>query len=572
MRPTLHCIEALVGVLGVFFLCGTELRSQSPAALSGVVSSQEADQMEGVLVSAKREGSNVTLSVVSDNQGRYSFLGSRLQPGDYQLNTRAPGYDLDNPGVVKVEANKTTQLNLRLQKTKDLAAQMTPADWFLSNPEIKKWLVDDQSLWFPQDCAGCHSLAPIMTSKYQARMWPAILRRMASYDSASINDPGEVKVPVVSETARRSSLGNLDEFSRFLASINLSSRPDGTWPFELKTMPRPSGRGTKVVLTEYQLPRRESQPHDVVVDRHGMVWYNDHGNQYIGKLNPQTGEVKEWLVPGVASPEEAIGDASGRPHFERRQDNIQGDLWFGNVKVNVDTDELTVGHGPIQADGMVWRTRSSEMRLQQRGAAPADADMMGEGISEVLKIDPKTGETVKRYSGPTRPMSFYGGVKADSQGNLYGSSLHYGVVGIMNGQSGEWAFVPAPSTTKNGKSAGPRRNHMDAQDRFWYAQYYSGGIGVFDPKSWTIKEWPLHPYALPYGIGVDKNGEAWAAGKGTDYLYRLNPATGEVTTYWRGSFLYGQSRQLFVDNTTTPVTVWVGHNHKAAIVRVQPLD
>jgi len=31
-------------------------------------------------------------------------------------------------------------------------------------------------------------------------------------------------------------------------------------------------------------------------------------------------------------------------------------------------------------------------------------------------------------------------------------------------------------------------------------------------------------------------------------------------------------RRVFVDNSTTPVTFWVGSNHGASIVRLQPLD
>jgi virginiamycin B lyase len=29
---------------------------------------------------------------------------------------------------------------------------------------------------------------------------------------------------------------------------------------------------------------------------------------------------------------------------------------------------------------------------------------------------------------------------------------------------------------------------------------------------------------------------------------------------------------MFVDNSTTPVTFWVGSNHGASIVRIEPLD
>jgi len=31
-------------------------------------------------------------------------------------------------------------------------------------------------------------------------------------------------------------------------------------------------------------------------------------------------------------------------------------------------------------------------------------------------------------------------------------------------------------------------------------------------------------------------------------------------------------RRVFVDNSTTPPTFWVGNNHQASIVRLEPLD
>src|SRR5258705_2485410 len=55
-------------------------QTQPPAALAGRITSAEEGAMEGVLVSAKSPGS-VTITVVSDEQGRYSFPSSKLQPG-----------------------------------------------------------------------------------------------------------------------------------------------------------------------------------------------------------------------------------------------------------------------------------------------------------------------------------------------------------------------------------------------------------------------------------------------------------------------------------------------------------
>jgi hypothetical protein len=62
--------------------------------LSGQVSSAQEGQMEGVLVSARKHGSTITTTVVSDAQGHYAFPAGRLAPGHYTLATRAIGYDL----------------------------------------------------------------------------------------------------------------------------------------------------------------------------------------------------------------------------------------------------------------------------------------------------------------------------------------------------------------------------------------------------------------------------------------------------------------------------------------------
>jgi len=60
---------------------------------------------------------------------------------------------------------------------------------------------------------------------------------------------------------------------RFLASINLSQ--SSTWDYQLKQFPRPKGKATQVVYTEYDLPRPTIEPHDVIVDPDGMAWYSN---------------------------------------------------------------------------------------------------------------------------------------------------------------------------------------------------------------------------------------------------------------------------------------------------------
>src|ERR1700737_3381414 len=63
--------------------------SRDPVALTGRLTSVEEGPMEGVLVSAKKTGSPVTITVVSDRDGRYRFPETRLEPGPYALQIRA---------------------------------------------------------------------------------------------------------------------------------------------------------------------------------------------------------------------------------------------------------------------------------------------------------------------------------------------------------------------------------------------------------------------------------------------------------------------------------------------------
>src|ERR1700722_5761726 len=105
------------------------VRASSPAALRGVVTSHEEGRMEGVVVSARREGANFTVSVVSDAEGKYSFPRTHLESGKYALTIRAVGYDLLGPGQVEITNGRTATADLKLGKTKDLASQMSSMEW-----------------------------------------------------------------------------------------------------------------------------------------------------------------------------------------------------------------------------------------------------------------------------------------------------------------------------------------------------------------------------------------------------------------------------------------------------------
>jgi streptogramin lyase len=112
---------------------------------------------------------------------------------------------------------------------------------------------------------------------------------------------------------------------------------------------------------------------------------------------------------------------------------------------------------------------------------------------------------------------------------------------------------------------------MDAQDRLWFGEYRGDRIGMFDTRTGQFKEWKLNTrWASPYDAVLDKNEEAWTGSMITDLVTRLNTGSGEMVDYLLPRTT--NIRRVFVDNTTTPVTFWVGSNHGASIVKVEPLD
>jgi len=150
-------------------------QAQQPAALTGVVSSSEEGPMEGVVVRAKGSGGTVTIAVVTDREGRYRFPQARLEPGQYSLRIRAVGYDLESDATASVVAERTTMADLKLRRTRDLAAQLTNTEWLASFPGT-----DDQKASI-RGCAHCHSLELMTRSRHDADEFVAVVERMSGY-------------------------------------------------------------------------------------------------------------------------------------------------------------------------------------------------------------------------------------------------------------------------------------------------------------------------------------------------------------------------------------------------------
>jgi streptogramin lyase len=545
---------AAVAALAFSVLQSMPACAQAAAALTGKVTSAEEGAMEGVLVSAKK--GSITTTVVTDKDGRFSFPANRLTPGQYTLRIRAIGYDLDNGSAVDIVAQKTTTHDLKLRKTEDLAAQMSNGEWMASVPG------SDRDKGVMLNCLGCHTLERAMRSPHDADTFMKVtLPRMQGYVNQSIpahpqlrkgerrmEERGDQRVQIYRSAAE------------FLSRVNLGS--DSTWKFELKTFPRPSGRATRVIYTEYDLGRETIEPHDVIVDANGIAWYSSFGEQFLGRLDPKTGEVKEYAVP-----EHKPGFPTG---FLGLRSDRAGNLWLGNMYqatiVKFDPKTETFQYWPLPTEQNI---DAAQVNMVSPQGSHVDGKVWAQnnGFAGVHRLDIATGqiETWEPFKGAPEPHNIYD-VIPDSQNNVYFTDFRLRHIGRIDAKTGEVKLFAVPTP-----ASAPRRGMMDAQDRLWFGEYRGDRIAMFDTRTEEFKEWVVTPrWSAPYDVTIDKNEEAWTGSMVTDLVTRLNTKNGESVNY-----LLPRStniRRVFVDNSTTPVTFWVGSNHGASIVRLEPLD
>jgi streptogramin lyase len=553
--------KMLMSVGLAFALAGAGLlpaRAQTPAALTGQVTSGEEGAMEGVLVSAKKAGSTVTITVVSDAQGNYSFPATKLEPGQYSLRIRAVGYDLDRPASVDLAAQQPAKYDLKLRKTEDLAAQLSNAEWLASFPGT------DQQKNAMLGCVGCHTLERVARSTHKPDDFIHVtLPRMQGYVNQSIPAApqlrrGERRMEERGDQRVQVYRGMAD----FLGGVNLSSGPQ--WSYALKTLPRPKGRSTRVVITEYDLPRETIQPHDVVIDSDGIAWYSSFGEQFLGRLDPKTGKASEYPVP-MHKP----GFPTG---FLGLRTDKAGDLWLGNMyqatMVKFDRKSETFKYFPLPPEQNI---DAAQVNMVSPQSSHVDGKVWSQnnGFAGVHRLDLATGqiETWEPFKDAPKgePHNIYD-VVPDSKNNVYFTDFRQKHIGRIDAKTGEIKLfailTPSPAL---------RRGQMDSQDRLWFGEYRGDKIGMFDTKTEKFTEWSMPTrWTNPYDVTLDKNEEAWTGSMLNDRVVRLNTKSGDFTEYLLPRTT--NIRRVFVDNSTTPVTFWVGSNHGASIIKLEPLD
>jgi streptogramin lyase len=207
--------------------------------------------------------------------------------------------------------------------------------------------------------------------------------------------------------------------------------------------------------------------------------------------------------------------------------------------------------------------------------APQHSDVDGkvwtnnQEAHDMYRLDVKTGayENLGPSKDPGgRQIPAYG-IPTDQQNNVYQLEFGGTSIGFRDARTGMTTIYRTPTSGSR-----PRRGRVDGQNRLWFAESGGNAIGLFNPKTAAIREYPLPAkFYNPYDVVPNREiTEVWTGSMMNDRVARLDTRTGQFTEYLlpRPTNI----RHVALQEIGSRPALWVGSNHGASIVRVEPLD
>jgi virginiamycin B lyase len=332
-------------------------------------------------------------------------------------------------------------------------------------------------------CTQCHSLTRVTSAGYNRDGWRNAVAMMVNVGA---------KVPA----------GQLDTLLDYLAT---------NFPAKAGPVAVLIPGSVNVTIQEWVVPTPGSRPHDPLAASDGSIWYTGQMANALGRLDPKTGQFKEYHPPIAQSgPHGLTMDSTGNVWFTANSKAYIGKLdprtgTFTEYQLDPAARDP---HTPIfDRRGTLWFTV--------------------QGANMVGRLIPSTGE-VKLVTVPTPHANPYGMV-VTSKGIPYfvefGSNKIASIDPVTMAIT-EYA-LPNPA-------ARPRRIAITGGDIMYYSDYARGYLGRFDPKTGGVTEWasPGGPNSRPYAIATLK-GAVWYSESGVqpNTLVRFDPQTSKFQTW-----------------------------------------
>jgi virginiamycin B lyase len=331
-------------------------------------------------------------------------------------------------------------------------------------------------------CGSCHDIGRV-TAGYTPEGWRTVVRMMLNFGAP---------IPPDQVTTITDYLSN--------------SFPE---------KPRPAAvlipGAVEVSIKEWPVATPGSRPHDPLAARDGSLWYSGQLANVLGRLDPATGQIKEYHVNPLTGPHGLKEDKDGNIWFTGNFAGMIGKLdpKTGSVveyrmpdSSAKDPHTLVIDH-----DGIIWFT-------VQVG-------------NKIGRLDPKTGE-IKLVNVPTPNARPYG-IAVNSRNVVY--FVEYGApkIATIDSRTMEIREFGLPDA-----GARPRRLAIGPDDAIWYSDFARGYLGRLDPATGETKEWPSPsgPKSQPYGIVFTKDAVWYSESAAKpNTIVRFDPKTEKFQTW-----------------------------------------
>src|SRR4051794_24906943 len=207
--------------------------------LSGAIASSSGEKLAGISVSAKADGSLITTTVYTDDQGGYYF--PPLPAGKYKVWAQAVTFQTAKSDV-DLSAAKKQNFTLAVLTDWQTQVRQLPGDMIWASLPGETEHDARMKTLVKNSCTGCHTLSYILQHRFDEDGWYKVLDLMKNVNVSGINVAHERKVNAVIETSQK-------DIAAYLAR----ARGPGDTSMKLNPRPRPAGEAARVVFTEYDV-------------------------------------------------------------------------------------------------------------------------------------------------------------------------------------------------------------------------------------------------------------------------------------------------------------------------------
>ncbi len=296
-----------------------------------------------------------------------------------------------------------------------------------------------------------------------------------------------------------------------------------------------------IEVKEWTTPTLGQRARDPIEGPDGAIWWTGMFASLIGRLDPQTGDMQEYLLPPAARPHSIIPGPDDNIWYTGNSNATIGKLVPATGMITEYPTKAKDPHTPIfHPNGKLYFTSQQ-------------ANMLG-------RLDIKTGELTEIE---TREKPY--GIQVGTDGRLYIAYNGTNAIGAMDPDSLAVQYYEVPDA-----SSRIRRLAIDSKGIVWYVNSTRGRLGRLDPTSGAIREWdsPSGPESHPYAIVVVKD-IIWynESAVRPDTLVRFDPES-EVFQSWVIPSGFGINRRMYVTHDNN-ILIHQSSSNRVGIVKIE---